>query len=105
MTPPAKLTYTKAFGAVRTLGSMLRPAGLDSVRELPRDERKAAIVLHISCNAHFALFVSSIAQAVLRKLNKDFVFLGGPANCCGFTLHVRDTRCFAYVSTRTGDGW
>ena len=79
-----KLTYTKAFGTVRTLGALLKPADLDWITELPRDAAKSPIVLHISCNAHLTLFIPYIAQEVLRRLGKDFVILGGAENCCGF---------------------
>jgi hypothetical protein len=79
-----KLTYTKAFGTVRTLGQLLRPEGLDWITELPRSSAKTPIVLHISCNAHLTLFIPFIAQEVLRRLGKDFVLLGGAENCCGF---------------------
>jgi hypothetical protein len=88
MTAPAiasrKLTYTKAFGTVRTLGALLKPPGLEWVTELPREAPHSPIVLHISCNAHLTLFIPFIAQEALRRLGKDFVVLGGPENCCGF---------------------
>jgi hypothetical protein len=86
-----KLTYTGAFGAARTLGLLMRPNGLDWVTELPRAAEDADIVLHISCNAHYTLFIPYIAQEVLRKLGKKFVVFGGPESCCGFMqVHMGD---------------
>lgn len=86
-----KLTYTGAFGASRTLGLLMRPQGLEWVTELPRDAADADIVLHISCNAHYTLFIPYIAQEVLRRLGKKFVVFGGPESCCGFMqVHVGD---------------
>lgn len=78
-----KRTYTTAFEASRTLAALMRPEGLKWLTELPRNPEAAPIVLHISCNAHYTLFIPFIAQEVLRLLGKRFVVLGGPENCCG----------------------
>ena len=86
-----KLTYTGAFGAARTLGLLMRPRGLDWVTEPPSPAHDVDIVLHISCNAHYTLFIPYIAQEVLRRLGKKFIVFGGPESCCGFMqVHVGD---------------
>jgi len=78
-----KRTYTNAFETIRLLGDALRPNGLTWLTELKGTATQADIVLHISCNAHFTLFIPYIAQEILRKLGKSFVVFGGPESCCG----------------------
>jgi hypothetical protein len=78
-----KRTYTNAFETVRLLGNALRPKGFEWLTELKGPATQADIVLHISCNAHFTLFIPYIAQEVLKKLGKSFVVFGGPESCCG----------------------
>ena len=81
---PIKRTYTGAFEAARTLGTLMCPPGLSWVTELaPGNADPAEIILHISCNAHFTLFIPYIAQEILKKLNKKFIVFGGPESCCG----------------------
>jgi hypothetical protein len=79
----SKRTYTRAFEAVRTLGTIFCPDGLEWTTELSGPARHVPIILHISCNAHFTLFIPYIAQEILRKLGKEFMVFGGPEGCCG----------------------
>jgi Fe-S oxidoreductase len=83
MNIPIKRTYTNAFETVRLLGDALRPDGLDWVTELKGPAAQADIVLHISCNAHFTLFIPYIAQEALKLIGKNHVVFGGPESCCG----------------------
>ena len=80
---PYKRTYTSAFESVRLFSELLRPDGLEWVTDLRGAGRQADIVLHISCNAHYTLFIPYIAQEVLKLLGKSYVVVGGPENCCG----------------------
>lgn len=81
---PVKRTYTRAFEAARTLGALMRPPGLSWITELNAENmRKADIILHISCNAHYTLFIPYIAQEIMKKLGEDYIVFGGPESCCG----------------------
>ncbi|MDO9437906.1 heterodisulfide reductase-related iron-sulfur binding cluster [Hydrogenophaga sp.] len=82
-TTPIKRTYTNAFESMRLLGEALRPEGLSWLTELKGAQAQADIVLHISCNAHYTLFIPYIAQEILKKIDKSFVVFGGPESCCG----------------------
>jgi heterodisulfide reductase subunit B len=38
---------------------------------------------HISCDAHYTLFIPYIAQEILTRLGKSHVVFGGRESCCG----------------------
>lgn len=83
-TIPIKRSYTRGYEQNRVLGALLPQAGLEWVTELQSgDATRASIVLHISCNAHYTLFIPYLAQEILKRLGKSFVVFGGPESCCG----------------------
>mgnify|MGYP001560859624 CR=1 FL=1 len=76
-------TYTNSFESIRTMAKLLAPSDLTWVTELPLKAAHAPLILHISCNVHYTLFIPYIAQQILKLLNLEFITLGGPENCCG----------------------
>ena len=78
-----KRTYTGAFEGARALGRLLSPEGFTWETELPLRARHVPLIIHISCNAHYTTFIAYIAQEILKRLQLEFVTLGGPENCCG----------------------
>jgi Fe-S oxidoreductase len=89
MTIPIR-SYNQSFEGPRTLAALMPQPGLEWITELSReDARLASIVLHISCNANYTLFIPYIAQEILKKLDKSFVVFGGTESCCGSIQHNR----------------
>lgn len=97
-----KRTYTSAFEGIRTLGRLLAPPGFRWETELPRATQEIPLILHISCNAHYTIFVPYLAQQILQVLGLKFVILGGPESCCG-SIHknLGDADLEPEVATRT----
>lgn len=81
---PVRRSYARGYEQNRSLGALLPQDGLQYVTELKGGEAlRADIVLHISCNAHYTLFIPYIAQEILKRLGKSHVVFGGPESCCG----------------------
>jgi Fe-S oxidoreductase len=97
-----KRTYTSAFEGARTLGHLLAPPGFKWEIELPRQAEEVPLVLHISCNAHFTIFVPYLAEQILKRLGVEFLIMGGPENCCG-SIHknLGDVDLEGEVATKT----
>jgi hypothetical protein len=77
-----KKSYTFKFEATRVLGHLLAPADFEWATVPPRGEQ-APLVIHLSCNAHFTVFIPYLIQQILRKVGLETLVLGGPENCCG----------------------
>jgi hypothetical protein len=82
-----KRTYTGAFEGARMLGRLLAPEGFRWEIELPLQAREVPLILHISCNAHYTIFVPYLAEQILKRLGVPFVIMGGPESCCG-SIHM-----------------
>src|SRR5688572_21768376 len=105
-TPRRKRTYTTAFEAARTLGTLFSPEGFTWETELPLRARHVPLLIHISCNAHFTTFIAYIAQEILKKLDLEFAVVGGPENCCGsIQKNMGDPDLEADVATKAQLGF
>jgi heterodisulfide reductase subunit D len=101
-----KRTYTTAFEAARTLGTLFSPEGFTWETELPPRAKHVPLLIHISCNAHFTTFIAYIAQEILKKLGLEFAVVGGPENCCGsIQKNIGDTDLEADVATKAQLGF
>lgn len=105
-TPRKKRTYTTAFEAARTLGQLFSPEGYTWETELPVRAKHVPLIIHISCNAHFTTFIAYIAGEILKRLDLEFVAVGGPENCCGsIQKNMGDPDLEADVATKAQLGF
>jgi len=102
MTAVKRRTYTSAFEGARTLGRLLAPPGFKWETELPKQSEEVPLILHISCNAHYTIFVPYLAEQILHALGMKFLIMGGPESCCG-SIHknLGDVDLEGEVATKT----
>lgn len=84
-------TYTPIFETVRGIGNLLKPDDFEYVTEIGPDTPESALIIHLSCMAHYTPQVPQLARRILQRIGLECLIVGGPENCCGeLHKHFKD---------------